>query len=440
MDPDLSRLSANTFLLPLTLEAVIPLLIAFLLLLLFCLFSISEMVYTSLNPEDFEEKESDSDNKIKNILRNIEQLPASISLCNHFILAAIVVLSAYGCSQLIPPATTPFLWESLLVLCLLLLFVTIRKILPIVITQKNALKFTQFSLPIVHSLFIVCRPVSAAIIRLSRYIQDSKKKKTHDISVDELSKALQLTSEEIKDEKDILEGIIKFHEKTVMQIMTSKIDIFSLDLKTGFREIIEHIVAAGYSRIPVYANTLDTIKGVLYIKDLLPYLEKPDSFRWQSLIRPAFFIPETKKIDDLLEEFRTNKTHLAIVVDEFGDVAGVVSLEDVLEEIVGEISDEYDDEDSRFQKLADGSFIFEAKTQLSDFFRITGINPLDFDEFMGDIETIAGLILEIKGSFPNMKEVIDFGNYSFQILEINQRRISKIKLSFKGDSPDEINK
>jgi gliding motility-associated protein GldE len=259
-----------------------------------------------------------------------------------------------------------------------------------------------------------------------------KKIPAHNLSVDELSKALELTSEEIRDDKDILEGIVQFHDKTVAQIMTSRLDLFALEVQSGFKEAIENVVRAGYSRIPVYAETYDTIKGILYIKDLLPYIGRADHFRWQNLIRTAFFVPETKKIDDLLEEFRTNKIHLAIVVDEFGGTSGIVTMEDILEEIVGDINDEYDDEeDSRFVKLPDGSYIFEAKTLLTDFFKITGIDSKIFDKLTEDVETLAGLVLEIKGNFPEKQETVEFDKYAFQVLEINQRRILKVKFSVK---------
>jgi gliding motility-associated protein GldE len=258
-----------------------------------------------------------------------------------------------------------------------------------------------------------------------------KKMPAYNMSVDEISKALELTSEEIRNDKEILEGIIQFHDKTVAQIMTSRLDLFALEIQSGFKEVIENVIHAGYSRIPVYAETYDTIKGILYIKDLLPYIGGADHFCWQNLIRTAFFVPETKKIDDLLEEFRTNKIHLAIVVDEFGGTSGIVTMEDILEEIVGDINDEYDDEDSRFIKLPDDSYIFEAKTLLTDFFKITGIDSKKFDKLTEGVETLAGLILEIKGNFPEKQETVEFDKYAFQILEINQRRILKVKFFIK---------
>ena len=270
---------------------------------------------------------------------------------------------------------------------------------------------------------------------ITNLFKKSSKKDQH--STKEQTKVLDLTSTEIKDEKEILKGIIKFHDKTAVQIMTSRIDISALDLQSDLEQVISLATEAGFSRIPIYSNSIDTIKGILYIKDLLPYVAKSIDFRWQNLIRPAFFVPETKKIDKLLEEFRANKVHLAVVIDEFGNTSGIITMEDIIEEIVGEIRDEYDDDDSRYTKLPDGSYIFEAKTQLTDFFRITGIEQDEFGNLTDDVETIAGLILEIKGNIPKEKEVVIFGKYTFLIMNIDQRRISKIKFFIRDNNSDE---
>ncbi len=248
------------------------------------------------------------------------------------------------------------------------------------------------------------------------------------VSVDELSKALEIAPEEISEEKEMLEGIVNLYHKSAIEIMTPRIDIADINIRETFSNVIQYIINVGYSRIPVYSGSRDNIKGVLYIKDLLPYLDKPDSFRWQSLIRPAFFVPETKKIDDLLEEFRTNKIHLAIVVDEFGGTSGIVTLEDILEEIVGEISDEYDDDDdAKYIKLADGSYVFDAKILLGDFFRTTGITEKSFEKLTEDADTLAGLVLGIKGDFPEKSEVVNWGPYAFKILDMDTKRIKKVK-------------
>lgn len=435
MDPDLYRLTAYIDLLPITSGALAPLLTAFILLLVSGFTSASRSALTSLSQEELEELEKEktpADKRIKELLENFDHLSISISLFKNLLLVSAIVLSVYAfsCLFVAPSGSDVFLLGVILFFAIM----TFSEVFPRIIGQHTALKLVRFSLKPIRLLHAICRPLSSTMVNLFRFADTSRKEKRHNISVDELTKALELTSGEIKEDKDILEGIIKFHDKTAVQIMTARIDISALDIRSDFKQVIQHIVDAGYSRTPVYSESLDAIKGVLYIKDLLPHIDRPDNFRWQSLIRPAFFVPETKKIDDLLEEFRTNKIHLAIVVDEFGGTSGIVTLEDVLEEIVGEISDEYDEEDSRFTKLPDGSYLFEAKTQLTDFFKITGIEPETFERFTGDAETLAGLILEIKGSFPAQDEVVDYRQYSFRVLEINQRRILKLSLRIKEDN------
>jgi gliding motility-associated protein GldE len=267
------------------------------------------------------------------------------------------------------------------------------------------------------------------MVRSTSVIRKVLVRKKRDLSVDELSKALELTAAEIPGEKEMLAEIIKFYDKTASEIMTPRPDVEDLEINSTFRQVLDFIIASGYSRIPVYAGTEDDIKGILYIKDLLPYIGKPDIFRWQSLIRPAYFVPETKKIDALLEDFRKSKIHMAIVVDEFGGTSGIVTLEDILEEIVGDISDEYDEDEKLFIQLEDGSMIFEARILLHDFFRIIGATPADFGRLTDDADTLAGLLLEIKRDFPKRKEIIDYNGFRFQILEIDNRRILKVKFT-----------
>jgi len=253
------------------------------------------------------------------------------------------------------------------------------------------------------------------------------------ISLDELSQALELTSDMQEEDTEILEGIIKFGNIRVVDIMTSRVDMVDVDLKTGYKQLLSLIIESGYSRIPVYSGTRDNIKGILYSKDLLPHLEKPATFRWQSLVRPAYYVPETKMIDDLLNEFQKNKVHLAVVVDEYGGTSGIVTLEDILEEIVGDITDEYDEEEKMYTKIDNHTFIFEAKIQLNDFYKIDEINEDDFVKVTEDVETLAGLVLELKGDIPQKNEKIDFGRYVFEIMAADNRRIKKIKLHIKND-------
>jgi len=257
--------------------------------------------------------------------------------------------------------------------------------------------------------------------------------------MDELSHAIELTSGNDDEDTEILEGIIKFVNIQVVDIMTSRVDMVSVDIKTSYKSLLAVIVESGYSRIPVYSGTPDNIKGILYSKDLLPHLDKPNSFRWQTLIRQAYYVPETKMIDDLLSEFQQNKVHLAVVVDEYGGTSGLITLEDIVEEIIGDISDEYDDEEALYTKINDHTFIFEAKIQLNDFFKIGEINEDDFIEAKAteEVETLAGFILELKGEIPRKNEQIKFGKYLFEVLSVDNRRIKKVKLIIKEEQEDE---
>jgi gliding motility-associated protein GldE len=239
----------------------------------------------------------------------------------------------------------------------------------------------------------------------------------------------------------MLKGIIRFGDETAKEVMTPRLDMIDLDIQSSYTEVLECIVKNNYSRIPVYAGSEDNIKGVLYIKDLLPHLGKPANFRWQSLIRPPYFVPDTKMIDDLLREFQTNKVHIAIVVDEFGGTSGLVTLEDILEEIVGEINDEYDEEEHPYVKLNQNSFIFEAKILLSDFYKVLKIDEDIFTPVSGDADTLAGLLLELKGDFPKVHETIDYQNFHFEVLEVSERRIVSVKVVIrKKESTETENK
>jgi gliding motility-associated protein GldE len=253
--------------------------------------------------------------------------------------------------------------------------------------------------------------------------------------VDDLEQALELTDEEdLKEEKDMLEGIVRFGDETAKEVMTSRQDIVALDFRSSFPEVLRSIVENNYSRIPVYQESMDNIRGILYIKDLLPHLSKPAAFRWQSLIRPPYFVPETKKIDDLLRDFQENKVHIAIVVDEFGGTSGLVTLEDILEEIVGEINDEYDEDEKNFVRLNANTFVFEGKTLLTDFCKTLEVDDEVFEDVQGDADTLAGLMLELKGDFPQLHETIVYQMFKFEMVEMDEHRISKIKVIYQPNS------
>ncbi len=414
----------------LTTGPVIALALAVLLLFVSGFISASEVAFFSLEPTDLnkiKEENTPSDQMVLKLLDKSEYLLATILITNNFVNVAIVMLCTYGINKWLNFDACPtfgFIFETIILTFLLLLF---GEIIPKIYAKRNAMHFAENSATTLNKIQYFCKPLAKLLVSSTSAINNSLSKKKYDLSVDELSKALELTSKAIPEEKEMLAEIIKFYNKTANEIMTPRLDIEGLEIKTTFKKVIETIINSGYSRIPVYDESEDNIKGILYIKDLLPYLNKPDTFRWQSLIRPAYFVPETKKIDDLLEEFRTNKIHMAIVVDEFGGTSGIITMEDILEEIVGEISDEYDEDEKQYIHLADGSYIFEAKTQLTDFFRITDIEQDDFEKVTEDVETLAGLLLEIKGDFPRRGEIIEYNNHRFQILEIDNRRILKVK-------------
>lgn len=406
---------------------------AALLLCVSAFVSASEVAFFSLSPTDLNDigdSKRPVDQTISKLLARSEYLLAAILIMNNFVNVAVIMLCTYAINSWINFSYVPvlgFVLETIILTFLLLLF---GEIMPKIYAQRNPLAFARFSAPVLKRMEQFCRPLSKLLVGSTSFIHKAKGKKKYDLSVDSLSKALELTSAEIPEEKEMLAEIIKFYNKTADEIMTSRLDMEDIDIKTSFRNVVDFIVQSGYSRIPVYADTEDNIKGILYIKDLLPYIEKPDTFRWQSLIRPAYFVPETKKIDDLLEEFRTNKIHMAIVVDEFGGTSGIVTMEDILEEIVGEISDEYDEDERQYIQLADGSYIFEGKTLLTDFFRIVDATEEDFGKLTEEVETLGGLLLEIKGDFPSRREVIIHEKYRFQILEMDNRRILKIKFNY----------
>ncbi|MCC8134691.1 MAG: gliding motility-associated protein GldE [Tannerellaceae bacterium] len=434
MDSDyfLSGLFHQVTMQAVTTGPVVALSLAFLLLFASGFISASEVAFFSLDPgdlRDIREKKSPSDQILLRLLERSEYLLAAILIANNFVNVAIVMLCTYGIHAIFNFTAVPvleFVLETIALTFLLLLF---GEIMPKIYAQNNSLKFVRLSAPVLSGIERFCRPFSHLLVNSTDFINKILVKKKYDLSVNDLSKALELTSTEITEDKEMLEEILKFYNKTASEIMTSRLDVEDIDITSSFRTVIDFIIESGYSRIPVYAGTEDNIKGILYIKDLLPYIDKPDTFRWQSLIRPAYFVPETKKIDQLLEEFRTTKNHMAIVVDEFGGTSGIVTMEDILEEIVGDISDEYDEDEKQYIRLADGSLIFEAKIMLTDFFRVINAAPADFDDLTDEVETLAGLLLELKGDFPRRREVIECKDFRFQVLEVDNRRIQKIKFN-----------
>ena len=418
-------------------SAIISLLLAILLLCCSAFVSGSEIAFFSLSPNDLNligELKHSSDKKILRLREDNERLLATILIANNTVNVGIIMLLNYFFARVIDFGSSElleFLFMTVLLTFLLLLF---GEIMPKIYSAQFTLKFCRISAPVFIFIEKLFWPLSSLLVRSKTLTAKIVQKEKHAISVDELEQALELTDkEEIADEQDMLEGIIRFGGEMAREIMTPRTDVVDLDLKTPFRDVLKCVIESNYSRIPVYSETQDNIKGILYIKDLLPHLNKPTNFRWQSLIRPPYFVPETKMIDDLLRDFQTNKIHIAIVVDEFGGTSGIVTMEDIIEEIVGEINDEYDEEECQYVKLSENTYVFEAKTQLTDFNKILKIDEETFKEVEGEADTLAGLLLEIKGEFPLLNEVIEYNQYHFQILEMDDRRLLKIKVSIQQE-------
>ena len=425
---------------PPTVGAMIALILAILLLYASGFVSASEIAFFSLSPSDLskiEENEHPSDSRIKALLDDSERLLATILISNNFVNVTIIMLCNFFFASVIDFGDAKLLEFILITVVLTFLLLLFGEIMPKIYSAQNTLKFCRKAAPVISVLLSVFKPVSNLLVHSTFLINKlTRKRKVPNLSVDDLSQALELTDKnEISEESNMLKGIIRFGEETAEEVMTSRLDIVDLEINTPFPDVIKCIVDNAYSRIPVYEESRDNIKGILYIKDLLPYLDKGADFKWQNLIRPAYFVAETKIIDDLLRDFQANKIHIAIVVDEFGGTSGIVTMEDIIEEIVGEINDEYDEEERTYVKISENVYIFEGKTLLSDFYKLAEIDPDDFESVAGDADTLAGLLLELKGEFPVLHEVINFNRYRFEILEMDARRIVKVKVTV-GKKPE----
>ena len=412
--------------------AIVAIVLAVLLLFASGFVSASEIAFFSLSPNDLseiEEEEHPSDKRIMSLLKDSERLLATILISNNFVNVTIIMLCNFFFAQVVDfggSVIVEFLVITVILTFLLLLF---GEIMPKIYSAQHTLRFCRFAAPVLSVLEKVFKPLSGLLVRSTFLVNKCVSKKNYNISVDDLSQALELTDKsEISEESNILEGIIRFGGETAKEVMTSRLDMVDLDITASFSEVLDCVVENGYSRVPVYEDSQDNIKGILYIKDLLPHLKKDDTFKWQSLIRPAYFVPETKMIDDLLRDFQANKIHIAIVVDEFGGTSGIVTMEDIIEEIVGEINDEYDEEEHSYVKINDHTYVFEAKTQLSDFYKILHIDTDAFEDVEGDADTLAGLLLEIKGEFPKLHEQLEYGDFLFEVLEMDARRILTVKV------------
>ena len=407
---------------------------ALLLLVLSGFVSASETSFFSLSSDELKRLSQDNSfrgRKASALLSDSERLLATILTANNLVNVAIILLLDLAFAQMLVFSAE---WAEFLVLTVILTFILLLfgEIIPKLYSAHNSLPFSLRAAPVLSVLTVLLRPVSSLLMRSKVLSDHVQSKNNYNISVDQLEHALELTdSEDIQDEQQLLEGVIRFGDETVVDIMTSRIDMIMLDVRASYGDVIKCIRENFYSRVPVYSGTSDNIKGILYIKDLLPYLEKGDGFRWQSLIRPAFFVPETRKIDDLLHDFQTGRIHMAIVVDEFGGTSGLVTLEDVIEEILGEINDEFDDDSVGYRKTGPDTYVFEGKTLLSDFFKVIGLDEDDYSEFVGEADTLAGFLLELKGDFPKKDEELVCKDLVLKVMEKKERRLSGIRVTVR---------
>jgi gliding motility-associated protein GldE len=402
--------------------------IALFLLLFITFLSIGENAIATLAQEDMnklEDNVSARDKIIGYLSGHLRQMRASCRIVQSVILIAVTALCVYGMN--ISGIETPMPAYLVAFICTIVLWTLFYGVFPRSLSNHKR-STARIMAPLLKFVIKICSPFVRMMSIPMEKADSDHAKKTQILIADEAPNNMY-------EEKEMLEDIIHFYNKKANEIMTPRTDIVAINIKSDLNEVIHMLVESGYSRIPVYEKDEDDIKGVLYGKDLIPALNKPDKFEWQPLMRKPYFVPETKKIDDLLDELRTHKTHIAIVVDEFGCTSGLITMEDIMEEIVGDISDEYDEDEHSFMSLPDGSYIFEGKTQLNDFFRETGVPPSDFSEHTEEAETLTGLMLAIKGILPGRREVIDYKNYRFRILEADERRVLKVKFSIM--SPNE---
>jgi putative hemolysin len=401
------------------------------LLLASAFISASEVAFFSFRPEDIEKIRNNRGKKARSVLKlynNPEKLLSTILVANSTINITIVLLSAFISSKLFDFNSSPvlgFIVEAVVITFLLLFF---GEIMPKVYAARNNIATAMFMSAPIIILQKVFRPLTSLLTLSSSFVKRRTGTRHSNISMDDLSDALELTSDEFDEDEKILKGIVNFGNINVSAIMCPRIHVTAVEINSGFRQVIPVIIDSGFSRIPVFSDSFDNVKGILYAKDVLPYMNNGESFKWQSLMRPPYFVPETKKINDLLKEFQLRKIHMAIVIDEYGGTSGIVTLEDILEEIVGEITDESDDDEALYRKIDDKTYIFEGKILLNDFYKVLGLEDEPFEEVKGESETLAGLILELTGEIPQKDQVITQGGFSFRIESSDRRRIKQIRV------------
>lgn len=420
--------SSITFHAP-TIGVWVAILTAILGVALSAFFSGSEIAYFSLTKKDIESIEDDTKrSRVEHLLAQPERLLATILIGNNMVNIMIVIVLNFAMTKMFTFSSgfANFLVQTVILTFLILLF---GEVLPKLYATNNNVKFASAEASTLQVMSLLFSPLSNLMVKSMSFVHKAVGKRADEISTEDLTNALQMSDVKSADEKDWLEGILKFGDKTVSEIMTPRIDIVDIDIEENFNEVVKIIIENGYSRMPVYEDNPDNIKGVLYAKDILPYIDNQDSdFKWQKLLRPVYFVPESRMIDDLLEDFRKKKIHLAVVVDEFGCTQGLATMEDVLEEIVGDIDDEYDIEEKFYTKENDDTYIFDAKTSIADFLDVTELDERHFAKYTDEAESIAGMLLNIKGDFLQEKEKLTCGPCEFTVLKVKKYRIAKVKV------------
>lgn len=405
---------------------------AVVLLVLSAFVSGSEIAFFSLSPEETDKLDADRSTSDERILRwqeHSERLLATILIANNLVNVAIVMLLGYAAGKMVSFGGAVWLEFLSLTVVLTFLLLLFGEIMPKVWCVQHALSFVRGGSGVLAFLETLFWPLSSLLIRSKMFTDRFVRHQVDALTVDDLEKAMQLTdTKDIAEESKMLKSIIRFGGEMCKEVMTPRVDMVDIDIRTPFPKVLECIVENNYSRIPVFQGSEDNIKGILYIKDLLPHLSKPANFRWQTLIRAPYFVPETKMIDDLLRDFQEHKVHMAIVVDEFGGTSGLVTMEDIIEEIVGEIHDETDEEEKGYQRLNKNTWVFDGRTQLIDFSKVMQLEEDFFEEVEGDADTLAGLILELKGDFPELNERITYRQFAFEVTEMDERRIVSVKV------------
>lgn len=413
---------------------ILGIIISFILLIFSALISGAENALFNLKSDQIKEIEKKKDFRnqlIIKLLKNPAKLLATTTISNSFINVSFIVLAGIILNRLFNFSEAPSLGFLIQVAIISFLLIFLGVTIPKFYAKRKSEKFARASSILIALFSKIFHPVSTLMVNSTSFIGTKLAQIKQNITIDDLSQALNLTKDQITEDENILKGIVKFGNISAKEIMKSRVDVIGIDIEYKFKELLEFIIKSGHSRIPIYSETFDNVKGILFIKDLLPHIHQDDEFKWQSLIRQPYFVPENKKINDLLKEFQENKIHMAIVIDEYGGTSGIVTLEDVIEEIVGEITDESDEDEIIYSKINNLTYLFEGKTLLNDFLKIVDINDDYFDDLTGDVDTIAGVILELKGEIPLKNTQIDYKKLTFTIESVDKRRIKQIKVTIK---------